>query len=327
MKEGFTLAEVLIIIGIIGVIAILTIPNLLRQISTRVDSTRQANIAQKITKAMEIMSAEGEFGAFASTDEFVDVLQKYLKVVKRCSADEITQCWPTRYIKDSTGAKYDVSKAKDGRSLHIVSNTTDNVGLVLADGSSIILTYNQDFGGYTPETLFTGIKKELPIGFGKTKEFAYSSSVTAPIDFVMDVNGSAPPNAEATDEEIYDIRSFKVASFTNIAGNCTKLPDGKCFVALQGGEFEPVNCSSPYAPEYKYCQYNAFKLAQDYFAGAFKACEVLKMEYADDTTSKNLYNSGLIPKVRYFNNNTYASNQHPLAYNTANTGVICISED
>ena len=34
-------------------------------------------------------------GSYKTTDEFVDELQKHLKIVKRCSANNIADCWST----------------------------------------------------------------------------------------------------------------------------------------------------------------------------------------------------------------------------------------
>ena len=85
-SNGFTLAEVLITLGIIGVVASITLPTIISDINIRANSERQANIAQKVTQAMEQMRAHGLLNTqYASTDAFVDELQKYLKVAKRCS--------------------------------------------------------------------------------------------------------------------------------------------------------------------------------------------------------------------------------------------------
>ena len=48
-KIAFTLAEVLITLGVIGVVAALTMPTLLKNIAERSNSEAQANLAQKIT--------------------------------------------------------------------------------------------------------------------------------------------------------------------------------------------------------------------------------------------------------------------------------------
>ena len=78
-KHAFTLAEVLITLGIIGVVAAVALPALITNINDRAKSERQANIAQKITQAMEQMRAHGELVQYSSTDEFVNAVKSNAK--------------------------------------------------------------------------------------------------------------------------------------------------------------------------------------------------------------------------------------------------------
>ena len=114
-KTAFTLAEVLITLGIIGVVAAVALPALITNINDRANSERQANIAQKITQAMEQMRAHGEPVQYSSTDEFVNVLQKYLKITKRCDADHLAECWTTSTVSvmnSNVVSDYNVADAK-----------------------------------------------------------------------------------------------------------------------------------------------------------------------------------------------------------------------
>ncbi|MBQ8458805.1 type II secretion system protein, partial [bacterium] len=80
LHSGFTLAEVLITIGVIGVVAAMTIPSLMQGIGERSNSEKEANTAQKITRSMDLMRADGKLErTYESTDAFVDELAKYLK--------------------------------------------------------------------------------------------------------------------------------------------------------------------------------------------------------------------------------------------------------
>ena len=220
VKLAFTLAEVLITLGVIGVVAALTMPTLLKNIAERSNSEAQANLAQKITKSMDLMRADGGLErTYNSTDEFVDEFSKYIKISTRCDADHIADCWPTKTVTTTDGETYDVSKAKTGKNLNLKDNKSNNVGIILADGATLILTYNPNAGIIGDGDTVTPSFADLPIGFGRTKKFAYTTSVTSSIDFVMDVNGFKGPNSEARNGKQYDIRSFKVAKFsTGCAG-------------------------------------------------------------------------------------------------------------
>ncbi len=223
-RDAFTLAEVLITLGVIGVVAAITIPNFVSGYRERVNSEREANVAIKITNAMDLMRAHGLLeNRYANTDEFVNELQKYLKISLRCDASNLTKCWPVNVVTNADGKEYNVANAKTGKHLGLSNNGTNNVGLVLADGTPIILTYNENSDAIGETDRIEGVTKKLPIGFGKEKDFVYTSSVTAPIAFVMDVNGKANPNMEKQGDANfkYDIRSFRGASFAkeNLCGD------------------------------------------------------------------------------------------------------------
>ncbi|MBO6087645.1 prepilin-type N-terminal cleavage/methylation domain-containing protein [bacterium] len=112
-KGAFTLAEVLITLGVIGVVAAITMPTVIANINERVNSERHANIAMKVTQAMEQMRAHGLLNnTYPSTESFVDELQKYLKIAKRCDSEHIAECWPTEKVIDSNGDEFEISKAE-----------------------------------------------------------------------------------------------------------------------------------------------------------------------------------------------------------------------
>ena len=286
VKLAFTLAEVLITLGVIGVVAALTMPTLLKNIAERSNSEAQANLAQKITKSMDLMRADGGLErTYNSTDEFVDEFSKYIKISTRCDADHIADCWPTKTITTSDGKTFDVSQTKKGKNLQLPQNKSDNVGIILADGATLILTYNPNAGiigdGDTVEPSFA----DLPIGFGRTKKFAYTTSVTNSIDFVMDVNGFKGPNSEARNGKQYDVRSFKVAKFsTGCAGN--EIKGFGCVYVLPS--FSPIKAGSEemkkWDPNWTAEKVGSWASYDNYWAGAKKACDDIGMSLLDRTT-------------------------------------------
>ena len=262
-------------------------PTLLKNIAERSNSEAQANLAQKITKSMDLMRADGGLErTYNSTDEFVDEFSKYIKISTRCDADHIADCWPTKTVTTTDGETYDVSKAKTGKNLNLKDNKSNNVGIILADGATLILTYNPNAGIIGDGDTVTPSFADLPIGFGRTKKFAYTTSVTSSIDFVMDVNGFRGPNSEARNGKQYDIRSFKVAKFSKgCAGNEIK-GIGCVYVFLpspiKGGSEE----MDKYDPKWKTTY---LKGNDNYWAGAKKACDELGMSLPELSKLKSIY--------------------------------------
>ena len=291
VKLAFTLAEVLITLGVIGVVAALTMPTLLKNIAERSNSEAQANLAQKITKSMDLMRADGGLErTYNSTDEFVDEFSKYIKISTRCDADHIADCWPTKTVTTSDGKTFDVSKAKTGKNLNLKDNKSNNVGIILADGATLILTYNPNAGIIGDGDTVTPSFADLPIGFGRTKKFAYTTSVTSSIDFVMDVNGFRGPNSEARNGKQYDIRSFKVARFsTGCAGN--EIKGIGCVYQLPS--YSPIKAGSEemekWDPNWKNSDYSD---RDNYWAGAKKACDDIGMSLPDKSKLQSIYQAG-----------------------------------
>ncbi|MEI3271374.1 MAG: hypothetical protein V8S20_08510 [Candidatus Gastranaerophilaceae bacterium] len=261
-------------------------PTLLKNIAERSNSEAQANLAQKITKSMDLMRADGGLErTYNSTDEFVDEFSKYIKISTRCDADHIADCWPTKTVTTTDGETYDVSKAKTGKNLNLKDNKSNNVGIILADGATLILTYNPNAGIIGDGDTVTPSFVDLPIGFGRTKKFAYTTSVTDPIDFVMDVNGFKGPNSEARNGKQYDIRSFKVAKFSKgCAGN--EIKGIGCVYQLPS--YSPIKAGSDEMKKWD-PKYDAAGYTDDnYWAGAKKACAELGMSLPDKSKLQSL---------------------------------------
>ena len=332
---AFTLAEVLITIGIIGVVSAMTLPMLKANIEERVNTERQVNIVQKITKAMEVMKSHGELYDFNSTEEFVDALKKYIKVVKICDSEHLEECWPTETVRNADNEVYEVKNAKTRNNLGFLDNkSVENVGLVLADGASLIMTYNPSNQNSSQYEVSKTINKSLPVGEGKTKDYAYTTDVTSGIAFLMDVNGKGAPNKETIAGKYYDIRSFNGAHFGT--ANCASgvKVEGYCVEIIDS--YIPLSCNTDEFKEY--C--NVSDTVNDYWAGSNYACKQKGMEIPSTATLQKLYlanwegkpTSGLFwgPDVWGFAHYTYLvnfSNGEIELQNARSSGVrpvICV---
>lgn len=98
-RFGFTLAEVLIVVGIIGIIAESTIPVLVNNVNDSVLSTSWKKIYSELTQATQQIATEnggtldGAFGAILNGDNYRDVYMSYLKNIKKCDMALGSICW------------------------------------------------------------------------------------------------------------------------------------------------------------------------------------------------------------------------------------------
>ena len=259
-KSAFTLAEVLITLGIIGVVAAITLPVLLSNVDQKVKAERVTNIKQKLSKVTDKMAVQSGLIGYDSTDAFVKEMQRHMKIAKVCDNAHLDDCWPSKEVTlDDAGKSWEISKTKTAKNLKIQKadgdDWSDTVGIVTADGTSMILSYNK---GCTFDVDKEGLK-----GNGSN-----SNSLNC-LAGVFDWNGGKKPNklAKLEGNSKGDVLIFGKAS--GLGSACSLEAGGKCFTAA----FTP----SPLTKAE--CEAEKGKLGikgcyheQDYWAGAVKQC-------------------------------------------------------
>ena len=279
-RNAFTLAEVLITLGIIGVVAALTLPALLTNIQSKVRAERSRSVQYKFSLATEKMARLNLIGPYDSTDAFVDELQKHLKISKRCNASNLRSCWPYDTVDLGDGKTWDISQTKTGRQFGMNTDdnndyTSDNVGIVTADGTPMILSYNKKC---------KAIDSLEKLSWTTTDNKPLTNPSASCVAAVYEISGTGKPNKLSNDVVLFN---------ANKLGNaCAFELDGKCF----GAPFTPT----PLA--YAECQAKKGNLgirsclySDDYWAGAVKQCGgVSKMPTASDLTklASQLYGGG-----------------------------------
>ena len=251
-KKGFTLAEVLITLGIIGVVAAITMPMLITNVRNHVRAKRIENIEQKFSKATDKMVALGVYTGHSSTQEFVNELGKHLKLAKVCSNDNLQSCWPyEKVVLNDNGKIWNINKTISGDTLLMNDDNNQEwdktVGLITVDGTSMILSYNKK----------CDIDETKRITWNDAK-----SSTTGCIAAVYDWNGERKPN-KFND----DVLTFNA---NGLGFNCVVELDGVCFGtpftpdALTYAECEELRKDSSFG--IKGC------IENDGWAGAVKKC-------------------------------------------------------
>ena len=133
---AFTLAEILVVIGIIGIVAALTLPNLNQSTGNKEKIVKVKKIYQNLNHAMgRAQVVYGLSTSCCSPRATFERLTNYMKLSKNCgNSNYITQCMANQ-------AKY----GSGNSSVKLYGDGTDSYSAVLADGSAIRIAYG--FGG------------------------------------------------------------------------------------------------------------------------------------------------------------------------------------
>ena len=269
-KLGFTLAEVLITIGIIGVVAALTIPTLVNNYQTRSWNISSSNFEAKFGEALKIMNTQQTLAHLGTTERFVNELQKHMKITKVCNNEELTLCFPDEIngstsvidVTDPTTYENNSSKPtqtktiKTARELGQKDWNTDTMGVQFANGVSAILAYN-------PKCSANPFDVNAVTVSGDKENITFGTDCVA---MVYDTSSNAQPN-----EKGKDIRTSSMATVGD--GDCIFKIDGACVTKVVA----PISVSKARCEEMIQegkitgCYYDS-----DYFAGAVDACSGTK---------------------------------------------------
>ena len=97
-QKAFTLAEVLITLGIIGVVAAMTIPTLIGKYQEKQFKTAYKKVYSELSRAFQEALVDQQFTRItqyegASTEEEFNILKSKFKVSLDCGKTDIYRCW------------------------------------------------------------------------------------------------------------------------------------------------------------------------------------------------------------------------------------------
>ena len=246
--KGFTLAEVLITLAIIGIVAALTIPTLIQNYQERAWNTASQVFQRKLGEALRVMNVQGTLAGYTTTEAFVDELSKHIKITRICDNDDITTCFSDTVTWGDE--EVDMSEIKKARNFGQNNWKTTTVAVQFANGVNGVIAYNPDCrqNQFSNDVITVG-------------ENGISTDCLA---ILYDVDGFKNPNTQQK-----DLRGLNVASLGG--SNCAiELSDGTCFTA----PFTPT------ALTHAECIERQSELGitdcrdgdDDYWGGAVKAC-------------------------------------------------------
>ena len=219
-KAAFTLAEVLITLGIVGVVAALTLPALLTNVQAKIRAEQIRSAKYKFSLATEKMARLNLIGPYDSTDAFVDELQKHLKISKRCDVSNLRGCWPYETVDLGNGKTWKIEETRTGAELGMTTDknndySSDNVGIVTADGTPMILSYNKKCSALDSLEKLTWATVD-----NKPESNASADCVAS----VFEINGTGKPNKLSNDVILFNAKKLGSACAFEVDGICFSAP-------------------------------------------------------------------------------------------------------
>ena len=260
--NAFTLAETLITLAIIGVVAAITIPSLVKNYNEHAWSTAQDVFTKRLEVATRQMNTEEKLAGYSSTMDFVNELKKYIKITRVCDNNNITKCFNKEVIWNEGEDPIDMSEVTDASAFGLDwkfsegkgGGVPETVAVQFANGVNAIIAYNPN----TTQDPFNN-------------QFSATSNSMA---ILYDVSGNKNPNMK--DKDIKYINVTELAGTTGCAinpdlvgGMCISqiLAPGTGYSALSKEECEEI-ADQGYGNKKEWCG----SYTSDYWAGAVKAC-------------------------------------------------------
>ena len=243
VKKGFTLAEVLITLAVIGIVAVMTIPNLVQNYQSKAWNTADTVFQRKLTEALKVMNTQGTLAGYNSTESFIKELSRHLKITKTCTNSNLTACFSNTVIWGKDNEEVDISKLKTAKDFGQDDWKTNIVGFQLASGVTGLIAYNPS-----------------------CKQDEYSNQITGGdcLAVLYDVQGYTKPNTESK-----DLRQNGNVLALGSKGACDIEFGNHCWTIL--GQPTPITKEE--------CEtikdelgINACNYENDYWAGAVKQC-------------------------------------------------------
>lgn len=242
-KAAFTLTEVLITLAIIGVVAALTIPAVVKNYQERAWNTASTVFERKLEEALKSMNTQETLAGYSNTLDFVNELSKHIKINKICKNDNLMSCFEDKVYWGADKEEIDMSKIKDAKNFGQKDWGTENIGIQFANGVTALAAYNPDCSHDPYNNQYTGVSC---------------------LAMLYDTDGFKNPNTQ-----LKDLRSINVQTLG--VNNCAiKLSDGTCLTSPFYPE--PLSHDDCIANKSDWGIKNCRDGDDDYWGGAVKAC-------------------------------------------------------
>ena len=222
-RIAFTMAEILLSLTIIGVVAAITLPSLTGNINERTWDTQRKALYARMSQAIALMGSINGYGQYAGTwsDDTVDVtvdtaaqtfvtdgLKKVLKLNNICDTEHYSDCGISSTFTTMTNEKRNFPKKLSELNPMFTSTLTWNmhyrnpqshidtkaVAFETANGESIVVFYNP----YCSPTSVNSLYKDVDTSTTTYTRNEYIWKYMC-ANFVFDLNGKKGPNTVGKD--------------------------------------------------------------------------------------------------------------------------------
>ena len=251
---AFTLAEVLITLAVIGIVAALTLPGLIQNHNEKAWSTAKDLWEKKLTETVRRMNIDGVMTGHDSTEDFMNTFKNYMKVIKTCDNTDINKCYSPKVVttgKDDAPLDIETETLTSASSMGLKEwqTNTNTMSFVVADGTTVIMAYQ-------PECPYADPIED-------------TGSQVSCMAYMVDVNGKKGPNRVGKDIELSSGVAFSTCD-NPIGDMCwsTEFQANRAINTCDGSEYEDLDS---YGSSNLYC-------ANNYWAGAKLSCQDKGME-------------------------------------------------
>ncbi len=199
-KQGFTMAEILLSLTIIGVVAAITLPSLTGNINERTWNTQRKALYARFSQAIALMPSLNGYGTLEEGDPnniaetFITAgLAKVLKINNICNHEHLTDCGIPSKITTTGNSVYNGFPETLGayNSLYLSTSVEGTISLIdskaaafeTQNGESIVVFYN-------PQCRYDNSNSTTTNMFAQYMICA---------NFVFDLNGNKGPNTFGKD--------------------------------------------------------------------------------------------------------------------------------
>ena len=286
---AFSLAEILITLAVIGIIAILTIPTIINKYQEKSFNTSASLFEAKLAESLKIMNTQQVLAGHNSTENFINEFSKHNKIIKFCTKTNMHECFSHKIQwGESDDSIIELSDIKTSKNFGWENWNTSILGILFTNGTNALISYN-------PSCIQNPFSNQI---ITTTSSISGNSAGvnmnTNCLAVLYDTNGAKNPNIGGKDIRGINIKKLTKGCFVKIDGICllstpTLATPHKWNSCTAGKTNDSADKEIMKKYDISYCS-----TGDDYWAGAVIQCggrSKLISESQINTLAKYLYES------------------------------------